>query len=77
MARVRPKDHGKIVDSIKLVESIYINLNETDETKQIVENSIEKLFLNKINTANQVIKENQPSVLSNAVAKYMMSPIKM
>ena len=62
---------------MKLGESIYINLNETDEIKQIVENKNEKLLFNKIKPTNQVINENQPSVLSNAVAKNMMSPIKI
>ena len=70
-----PNDHGKIVDSIKSVESIYINLHETDEIKHIVENNNEKLFFNKINAINHGAKENQPSELSSAVAKYMMSPI--
>ena len=74
---MRPNDHGKIIDSRILLESIYINLNETDEIKHIVENKNEKLLFNKIKPTNHVSNENQPSVLSNAVAINMISPIKI
>ena len=72
-----PNDQGKIVDSIKVVESIYINLYETDDNKHVTENKNEKLFFNKINAANHGAKENQPSELSSAVAINIIIPVKM